>query len=86
MKKNSFPEVLYNYGDTIKFKFQYEKEEPKELQGTVEIIDRYGTFEQNEEPSYDIMVDMDNNGTLCLFKHIRQSLVELVKKKEANEQ
>lgn len=41
--------------------------------GTVEIVDAYGTFEQKEEPSYDIMVE-DFNGTgRCLVKHIRES-------------
>lgn len=42
--------------------------------GTVEIIDSYGTFEQNEEPSYDIMVNnFNNSGERCLVKHVRQS-------------
>ena len=38
----------------------------------IEIIDAYGTFEQDEEPSYDIFVQ-GNPG--CLYKHIRQSWV-----------
>lgn len=40
--------------------------------GSVEIVDPYGTFEQAEEPSYDIWVK-GNPG--CLFKHIRESNV-----------
>ena len=37
--------------------------------GEVQIVDAYGTFEQNEEPSYDVYVKEDN----CLYKHIRES-------------
>ncbi len=39
--------------------------------GVIRGIDAYGTFEQDEEPSYDIMVEGEN----CLFKHIRESEV-----------
>ena len=38
------------------------------------MADAYGTFEQNLEPSYDVLVDEDN----CLYKHICQS--EIIKK------
>lgn len=37
--------------------------------GKVSIVDAHGTFEQNEEPSYDVYVKEDN----CLYKHIRES-------------
>lgn len=40
--------------------------------GYIYIVDPYGTFEQNDEPSYDIMVEQDN----CLYKHIRESFVK----------
>lgn len=40
--------------------------------GTIEIIDAYGTFFQTEEPSYDVMVKVEN----CLYKHIRESFIE----------
>ena len=40
--------------------------------GKVRNIDAYGTFEQSEEPSYDILVE-DN----ALYKHVRES--EIVK-------
>lgn len=64
---------LFKYGDTVGFKCRiYGESEDIFMTGTVEIIDRYGTFEQNIEPSYDIMVD-DFNGQRCLFKHIRES-------------
>ena len=41
----------------------------KELVGRIEIVDSYGTWGQNEEPSYDIYVEANNT----LYKHIRES-------------
>lgn len=35
-------------------------------------MDAFGTFEQKEEPSYDIMVYPDD----CLYKHVRESMIE----------
>lgn len=43
--------------------------------GKVAIVDGYGTFEQDEEPSYDIMVEHYTNGQPCLIKHIRESSI-----------
>jgi hypothetical protein len=40
--------------------------------GTIYIVDSWGTFEQNDEPSYDIMVESEN----CLYKHIRESWID----------
>lgn len=37
--------------------------------GKVCTVDAFGTFEQSEEPSYDILVEEDN----CLYKHICES-------------
>ena len=59
----------YKRGDRVSFTF---KEEIKT--GYVYIVDAYGTFEQDEEPSYDIMVDEEN----CLYKHFRESLVKKI--------
>lgn len=39
--------------------------------GIVEIVDPYGTSEQTDEPSYDLLVDSEN----CLYKHIRESQI-----------
>ena len=39
--------------------------------GVVEIVDAYGTFEQKDEPSYDVFIEEEN----CLYKHIRESQV-----------
>ena len=72
----------YNYDDIVSFKLSvpvaddengtvYEK---RQFTGTVEIIDAYGTFEQNKEVSYDILVENAfGDGITFLFKHIRES-------------
>ena len=57
----------YKRDDVVSFKF---KDEVKT--GTVYIVDSYGTFEQNEEPSYDILVESENT----LYKHVRESKVD----------
>ena len=59
----------YEKGDVVKFQFS---EAMDTLEGMVEIVDRYGTFEQNEEPSYDIY-RFENN---TLYKHVRESMVK----------
>ena len=64
----------YNYGDIVKFTICIEDKDVK-IEGSVEVIDAYGTFMQNDEPSYDIMVE-DFNGEPCFFKHIRESWIE----------
>ena len=58
----------YKRGDKVRFKAGKDDT----YVGIIEIIDAYGTFEQDEEPSYDIMV---HKGHKCLYKHIRQSWV-----------
>ena len=40
--------------------------------GYVFIIDKYGTFFDNSDVSYDIMVESDN----ILYKHIREDALE----------
>ena len=60
----------YTYKDKVRFKFRN-----LDLVGTIEIVDSYGTMEQNKEPSYDIVVEMNNT----LYKHIvESSIVEKV--------
>lgn len=70
--------VIFDYGDLVTFKLKHDDKE-FEVEGTIEIIDRYGTFEQNDEPSYDIMIfnfceEIAPVGR-CLIKHIRQSSI-----------
>lgn len=56
----------YGLGDIITFKF-----DGNSKTGYVYVLDAYGTFEQDEEPSYDVMVEEEN----CLYKHVRESLI-----------
>lgn len=58
----------YKVDDVVKFTI-----DGKEYEGEVFIVDAYGTFFQNEEVSYDIMVEDSPFGGSCLFKHIRES-------------
>lgn len=39
--------------------------------GIIYIIDKYGTFEDNSDVSYDILVGDEN----CLYKHIREDYI-----------
>ena len=69
----------YTYDDKVKFKIKRDNKE-YELIGTIEIIDKYGTFEDNSDVSYDIMVDKCPwNNEPCLFKHFREDRIEKVK-------
>lgn len=65
----------YKYEDTVGFWLKpYGETGQKFFVGKVYIVDAYGTFEQNEEPSYDIMVeDFNGTGQPCLVKHVRES-------------
>lgn len=58
----------YDYKDQVQFSFGDEQ-----YIGTVYVVDAWGTFEQDEEPSYDILVGD------CLYKHIRESRLNAVK-------
>ena len=66
----------YNYDDLVEFDVVY-KNNTYTLQGKIYIVDKYGTFEQNNDVSYDIMVNkssLHNNGP-CIFKHIIESKI-----------
>lgn len=66
----------YKVDDNVKFKLTYENKE-YELRGYVYIVDKYGTFEQNKEVSYDIMVENPPfMNEACLFKHIDEPFVD----------
>ena len=58
----------FKYEEKVKFKFGDEIKE-----GTIYIIDEYGTFSDPSDVSYDIMSTLD--GRKCLFKHITEKLV-----------
>lgn len=58
----------YKLGDKVKFQFNDEIKV-----GKIYIIDKYGTFQDPTDVSYDIMVD--HNGVDWLFKHIPETEV-----------
>lgn len=62
----------YKWEEQVSFKCNY-KGTDETIDGVIRIVDANGTFEQNEEPSYDIEAVYD--GEIILFKHIRESLV-----------
>ncbi|SCY80273.1 hypothetical protein SAMN02910292_02978 [Lachnospiraceae bacterium XBB2008] len=66
MGKLGYPK--YKLDDIVSFEC-----DGKTLSGKVAIVDAYGTFGQNEEPSYDIMVEEGQPWTL--YKHIRESWI-----------
>lgn len=74
-EENIAGKPVFDYEDEVGFYIKlYGETEQKFFIGKVYIIDRWGTFEQNDEPSYDIMVeDFNETGQPCLVKHIRQS-------------
>ena len=75
LQKTELGKPLLKYGDKVGFYLiPYKETEKKFFVGTVYIVDAYGTFFQNNEPSYDIMVqDYNGTGEPCLCKHIEQS-------------
>ena len=56
----------YRYGDIVRFDF-----DGKEKTGMVAIVDRWGTFENNTDVSYDIL----NKEEKMLYKHIPEKYV-----------
>ena len=70
----------FNYGDIVAFQLKDGK-----YKGEVHIIDKYGTFENPNEPSYDILVKdaykegdryyKPNGNNDCLFKHISEHMI-----------
>lgn len=49
----------------------------KQPVATVAIVDSVGTFEQQDEPSYDLWLEQ-TDGSKLMWKHIRQSELEAV--------
>ena len=56
----------YNYGDVVKVKIGDHK-----FDGVIAIIDRYGTFFDDSDVSYDILNKEEN----MLYKHINEKYV-----------
>lgn len=65
----------HKYGDIVSFELDHNNKTYL-CTGSVYIVDRYGTIEQNIEPSYDVMVEnfLDSKEP-CLVKHIRESSI-----------
>ena len=57
----------YQHGEEVSFKVSQGIK-----RGKILIVDAYGTFEQSEEPSYDILVE---GAERCLYKHVTESCV-----------
>ncbi len=60
----------YARGDSVRFLWNGGEEK----QGVVEIVDEWGTFEQSEEPSYDILLTAEDDEQ-WLYKHVRESWI-----------
>lgn len=61
----------YKLNDRVEFRFDKGDGEYGIYNGTVAVVDAYGTFGQNEMPSYDIMIT--ESGAKCICKHIPES-------------
>lgn len=59
----------YNLNNLVKFEIDGEIKE-----GIVYIIDKYGTFEDDSDVSYDILVKNENEH--CLYKHINEKYLK----------
>lgn len=59
----------FKNGQVVKFEAEGSIKE-----GLIYIVDKYGTFEDSSDVSYDILVSDEN----CLYKHIREDKVKNV--------
>lgn len=64
----------HELNDRVEFKFDKGNGEYDTYIGTVVVIDAYGTFGQNEMPSYDIMII--ENGKKCICKHVPEKYIK----------
>lgn len=64
----------FEYGQKVRFTISDQEGNALEKIGTIEIIDRYGTFFDTSDVSYDILVEDEN----CLYKHITERQVEAI--------
>ena len=63
----------FEYGQKVRFTISDQNGNSIEKIGTIEIIDRHGTFFDTSDVSYDILVEDEN----CLYKHITERQVEM---------
>lgn len=64
----------FDYGQKVRFTISDQEDNAMEKIGSIEIIDRYGTFFDPSDVSYDILVEAEN----CLYKHITEKLVKAI--------
>lgn len=62
----------FKYEEKVTFKFL-----DKVKEGTIYIIDEYGTWDDPSDVSYDIMSTSDE-GKRCLYKHISEKFVNKI--------
>lgn len=62
----------FKYEDKVQFTFGNQIKE-----GTIYIIDEYGTWDDPSDVSYDIMSTLDD-GKKCLYKHINEKFVNKI--------
>lgn len=60
--------ALYDVNDNVRFELRGEM---REYDGVIFIADKYGIFEDNTQPYYDIFVKSEN----MLYKHIPQTSI-----------
>ena len=60
----------YKCGDKVRFTIK-----EGTFEGYVRIVDEWGTFENDTEPSYNILVE-DFKGGQCIFSHVAEHLIE----------
>ncbi len=63
----------FKRGDMVKFEVN-----DTNYEGSIYIIDAYGTFEYRTDVSYDIMVEKGPRGERTLFKHIPEVHVKAI--------
>ena len=68
----------YNKGDLVEFDIDYE-DKTYIVQGKVEIIDRWGTWDNETDVSYDVMADNSFMGP-CFFKHITEKSLRKIER------
>lgn len=78
MAKGTPGNPKYSKGDTVSFEF-YDLVTGEPVRTTVEgeiyIVDAYGTFFDESEPSYDIMCKNFKDEEKVLFKHVAESRI-----------
>ena len=75
----------YKIGDVVQFIINTDEKDNVVCTGTICVVDKYGTFYQNTDVFYDVMVQNFNGAEDPMFvKHIEQPLLTLVSTAEDN--